>query len=177
MADLHDLTALEQAEAVRCREVSPVELVEHCIARIERLDVELAAFVTTTFDTARSQARRAEADVVDGLDLPPLHGVPTAIKDLDSVEGVRTGLGSVAAGFVPTWSDHVVVGLRAAGTISLGKTATPEFGLPCYTETALATTRNPWDLGRSPGGSSGGAGRRGRATAGIRRVGRLRSCW
>ena len=159
MPDLHDLTALEQAAAVRAGETSPVELVEHCIARIERLDGEVGAFVTTTFASARDQARQAAADVAAGVDLPPLHGVPTAVKDLDMVEGVPSRFGSTAfADFVPTWTDNVVAGLRAAGTISLGKTATPELGLPCYTESDLGTTRNPWDLRLSPGGSSGGAG-------------------
>ncbi|MCW2606239.1 MAG: amiB [Frankiales bacterium] len=158
MADLHDLTALEQAAAVRAGTTSPVELVEHCIGRIEALDGSVGAFVTTTFDRARAQAREAEAAVRSRADLPPLHGVPTAIKDLDMDEGVPSSLGSPAfAGFIPPWTDTVVARLRAAGTISLGKTATPEFGLPCYTETAFGTTRNPWDLSLSPGGSSGGA--------------------
>ncbi|MCU1692147.1 MAG: Amidase [Frankiales bacterium] len=158
MPELHDLTALEQAEAVRTGTTSPVELVEHCIGRIEALDGEVGAFVTRTFDTARQQAREAEAAVRRGEDLPALHGVPLAVKDLDAVAGVPSRLGSaVTEGFVPTWSDTVVVRMREAGTISLGKTATPEFGLPCYTETDLGTTRNPWDLRLSPGGSSGGA--------------------
>ncbi len=155
---LHDLTALEQADAVRAGTLSPVELVEHCLSRIEALDGEVGAFVTLTADTARAQAREAEAAVRRGDDLPPLFGVPLAVKDLDAVEGVPSRLGSVVTeGFVPTWSDTVVVRMREAGTISLGKTATPEFGLPCYTETDLGTTRNPWDLRLSPGGSSGGA--------------------
>ncbi|MCW2776643.1 MAG: amiB [Frankiales bacterium] len=159
MADLHDLTALEQADAVRAGRTSPVELVEHCIARIEALDGDVGAFVTTTFDTAREQAREAESAVRAGGDLPPLHGVPTAVKDLDAVAGVPSRLGSLAFdGFVPSWTDNVAARLRDAGTISLGKTATPELGLPCYTETEFGTTRNPWDLTRSPGGSSGGAG-------------------
>lgn len=158
MTDLHDLTALEQADAVRAGTVSPVELVEHCLGRIAALDGDVGAFVTVTADVARAQAREAEQAVRAGAPLPPLHGVPVAVKDLDNVAGVPTRFGSaVTEGFVPDWSDTVVVRLREAGTISLGKTATPEFGLPCYTETALGTTRNPWDLRLSPGGSSGGA--------------------
>lgn len=158
MAELHDLTALEQAAAVRTGEVSPVDLVEHYLARIAARDGEVSAFVTLTAGTARAQAGQAAGRVRAGEDLPPLHGVPVAVKDLDNVAGVPTGFGSRVGGAPAAWSDTVVTRLRAAGTISLGKTATPEFGLPCYTETATATTRNPWDLARSPGGSSGGAG-------------------
>ena len=159
MAQLHDLTALEAAAAVRAKQVSPTELVEHCLDRIARLDDRLGAFVTVTADSARAQARAADAAVLSGEPLPPLHGVPTAIKDLNNVRGVPTRFGSrVMAGFVPDFDDHVVSLLRAAGTISLGKTATPEFGLPCYTETDIgAPARTPWDTTRLAGGSSGGA--------------------
>jgi len=162
MAELHDLTALEQATAVRRRQVSPVELVEHHLARVERRDAELGAFVTVTDEAAREQAKEAEKRVAteDPATLPPLFGVPTAVKDLNLTAGVRTTLGSaVYADFVPPVDDHVVELLRTAGTISLGKTNTPEFGLPCYTESAVAPpARTPWDPGRSAGGSSGGAG-------------------
>jgi amidase len=162
VAQLHDLTALEMAEAVRRREASPVELVEHALDRIARLDDQLGAFVTVTAETARDQARAAERQVLDAGDpatLPPLLGVPTAIKDLNLTKGVVTKLGStVYADFVPTFDDYIVESLRAAGTISLGKTATPEFGLPCYTETDIGPpVRTPWDTTRSAGGSSGGA--------------------
>jgi amidase len=159
MADLHDLNALEAAAAVRRREVSPSELVEHYLDRIGRLDGRLGAFVTVTDDTARAQARQADAEVLSGARLPPLHGVPTAIKDLNLTAGVPTLLGSRAYfDFVPEIDDHVVALLRRAGTISLGKTATPELGLPCYTETDIGPpARTPWDTERLAGGSSGGA--------------------
>ena len=128
---LHDLTALEQAAAVRAGEVSPTELVEHSLTRIEALDPDLGAFITVTADRARAAAARADQAVVDGADLPPLHGVPTAIKDLNNTAGVRTTFGSrVLAEFVPDVDDAVVTALAAAGTISLGKTNTPEFGFP-----------------------------------------------
>ncbi|MEP6599664.1 MAG: amidase [Actinomycetota bacterium] len=163
MTELHDLTALGAAAAVRRKEVSPVELVEHALDRIERLDDQLGAFVTLTAETARQQAKQAEADVLAGDDpaaLPPFHGVPTAIKDLTLTKGVPTKLGSALyTDFVPDVDDHVVTLLKAAGLISLGKTATPEFGLPCYTETDIGPpARTPWDTGRLSGGSSGGAG-------------------
>jgi amidase len=162
VAQLHDLTALEAAAAVRARQVSPLELVEHALDRIDRLDDRLGAFVTVTEDTAREQAKQAEHDVLAAPDLaqlPPLLGVPTAIKDLNLTKGVRTQLGCVLfRDFVPDTDDYVVALLRAAGTISLGKTATPEFGLPCYTETDIGPpARTPWDLTRLAGGSSGGA--------------------
>ena len=162
MAALHDLSALEQAAAVRRRETSAADLVEHYAERIARHDAALGAFVTLTLDTAREQAREADVAVAAGADLPPLHGVPIGIKDLNLTAGVPTKLGSpVFADFVPPLSEHVVEKLRAAGTISLGKTNTPEFGLPCYTEPepqVAPPARTPWDLTRSAGGSSGGAG-------------------
>ena len=160
MTSLHDLSALEQAAAVRSRQTSSLELVEHYAGRIAALGETVGAFVTLTLDEARAQAREADAAVRAGDPLPPLHGVPTGIKDLNSTAGVVTTLGSqVFADMVPSLSDFVVDKLRAAGTISLGKTNTPEFGLPCYTEPEVAPpARTPWDLSRSAGGSSGGAG-------------------
>ena len=160
MTSLHDLSALEQAAAVRSGETSAVDLVEHYAARIEQHDPSVGAFVTLTFEEARAQAEQADAAVAAGGQLPTLHGVPIGIKDLNLTEGVPTKLGSRAfADLVPPLSDFVVEKLRAAGTISLGKTNTPEFGLPCYTEPDVAPpARTPWDLTRSAGGSSGGAG-------------------
>jgi amidase len=161
VAHLHDLSALECAAAVRAGQVSPTELVEHCLDRIQRLDDGVGAFVTLTPDAARTAARAAE-HLLLGADrdrLPPLLGVPTAIKDLTMVAGVPAQLGSALfADFVPSYDDTIVTLLRAAGTISLGKTATPEFGLPCYTETDIGPpARTPWDTSRLAGGSSGGA--------------------
>jgi amidase len=160
MTALHDLTALEQAAAVRRRQTSARELVDHYAGRLAVQDAAVGAFVTTTLDAAREQADAADAAVAGRDDLPPLHGVPIGIKDLNLTAGVRTTLGSRAfEANVPQVSDTVVVRLRDAGTISLGKTNAPEFGLPCYTEPDVAPpARTPWDLTRSAGGSSGGAG-------------------
>ncbi|RBY93539.1 amidase [Blastococcus sp. TF02-8] len=160
MSQLHDLTALEQAAAVAAKEVSPTELVEHALARIDAHDAGLGAFITVTPERARAQAAQAEARVRSGGDLPPLLGVPTAIKDLNNTAGVRTTFGSAAlADFVPQVDDAVVTRLAAAGTISVGKTNTPEFGFPCYTDNQLVgPARCPWDPSRLAGGSSGGAG-------------------
>ena len=158
--ELHELSAVEQAEAVRERRVSPVELVEHYLRRIDALDGRLNAFVTVTADRALEQARQAERRVMAGTDgLPPLFGVPTAIKDLNLTAGVRTTFGSkLYDSFISPVDEDSVRLLREAGTISLGKTSTPEFGLPCYTEPAgRPATVTPWDTGRLAGGSSGGA--------------------
>ncbi|MBY8878589.1 amidase [Actinacidiphila acidipaludis] len=166
MGELHDLTAVEQGAAIRDGSLSPVELTEHYLARIDRLDASLGAFVTVTPEIARKQAAEAEAQALaarrDGRarELSPLHGVPVPVKDLNFVAGVRCTLGSAAfADHVPDTDDHVVTRMRAAGTVLLGKTNTPEFGLPAYTENQVAPpARTPWDLERSAGGSSGGAG-------------------
>jgi amidase len=159
MAQLHDLTALEQAAAIRTRVVSPSELVDHYLDRIDRLSDQVGAFVTVTDELARKQAKLAEARL-DSEDLPLLFGVPTAIKDLNQTAGIRTTFGSATmAEHVPDVSDEVVLRLEQVGMISLGKTSTPEFGSPCYTEPAVAPpARTPYDLDRMAGGSSGGAG-------------------
>jgi amidase len=158
MAEIHDLTALEQAAGLRAGELSPVEVVDHYLARVARLSDAVGAFVTVTDDLARKQALLAESRVrADGS--PLLFGVPTAVKDLNATAGIRTTFGSATmADFVPEVSDEVVLRLERAGTISLGKTSTPEFGSPCYTEPDVAPpARTPYDLDRMAGGSSGGA--------------------
>jgi amidase len=159
VSELHDLTLLEAAAAVRDRSVSPVDLVEHYLGRIAVLSDTVGAFVTVTADLARQAAKDAERAVGDGADLPALHGVPTAIKDLNLTAGVITRFGTSAIPGVDLGIDAEVVSkLKAAGLISLGKTNTPEFGLPCYTEPDNAPpARTPWDLECSAGGSSGGA--------------------
>ncbi|MGI8627314.1 MAG: amidase [Geodermatophilaceae bacterium] len=165
MTQPHELSALDQAAAIRERALSPVELVEHYLARITAADrpddpyAGLGAFFSLTIDQAMEQAADAERAVLAGEELSALHGVPTAIKDLNLIAGVPTSFGSATMrDFVPDVSDVVVERLRAAGTISLGKTATPEFGFPCYTEPAFAgPARNPWDTELLSGGSSGGS--------------------
>ncbi|WP_024935817.1 MULTISPECIES: amidase [Actinomadura] len=162
MTQTHDLSATRMATAVRTREVSPVELADHYLARIERLNEQVGAYVTVTAERAREEARRAEkavTDAADPADLPPLHGVPVPIKDLNMVNGVRITFGSaVYADLTGFADDNVVAKLADAGTVLLGKTTTPEFGLPCYTEGDVSPpARTPWDTSRSAGGSSGGA--------------------
>ncbi|MGN6130459.1 MAG: amidase [Nocardioidaceae bacterium] len=158
MSELHDLSALEQGALVRAGEVSPVELVEHYLSRVERLSDEVGAFVTVTGSLARARARELSARV--GEPGPsPLFGVPTAVKDLNLTAGVRTTFGSASYDdYVPEVSDELVLRIERAGMPSLGKTNTPEFGSPCYTEPDVAPpARTPYDLERMAGGSSGGA--------------------
>jgi len=154
---------LEQAAAIRRGELSPTEVLDHYLQRIARLGPQVGAFFTVTADLAREQARKAEAMVAGAADpdsLPPLLGVPIPVKDLNMAAGIRLTYGSVVfADNVADADDHVVSSLLAAGAIIPGKTAAPEFGLPCYTETEIGPpARTPWDLTRSAGGSSGGAG-------------------
>ena len=155
MSELHDLTALEQGAAIRAGEVSSDDLVEHYLARIAELADVLGAFATVTAAEAHLASRRHAHSRIEG----PLAGVPTAIKDLNETKGVRTSFGSpVYADFVPDADDEVVTRIAAAGMVSLGKTATPEFGSGCYTEPAGAPPAvTPWDTSRMAGGSSGGA--------------------
>ena len=162
MSDLHTLTALELGALVRDRLASPSQLVEHFLDRIDRLGPALGAFATVTGERARARAVELDTAVLAGAATPdrPLFGVPTALKDLNAEAGVPMRLGSAAfADLVAPIDDHPVQMLRAAGTVSLGKTATPELGLPCYTEPEGAPPAvTPWDRSRSAGGSSGGAG-------------------
>lgn len=161
MAELHDLTALEQGALIRSGETSPVELTEHYLERAARLPREYVdgAFAFLDPDAARRRAREVAAVGPVGDGASPLAGVPTAIKDLNLTRGVPTAFGSPAfAGYVPEVSDGVTLAIEDAGMVSLGKTSTPEFGSPCYTEPeGRPAAVTPWDTTRMAGGSSGGA--------------------
>src|SRR5256885_12113601 len=168
MAQIHELTMIELAAAIRAGELSPVAVTDHYLRRTTELNDQVGAFYTITPEFAADQAREAEKAVAaaeDVAELPPLTGVPIPIKDLNMVAGVRQTLGSKAfEANVPDTDDYVVVNIKRAGAVITGKTATPEFGLPCYTETAAGPpARTPWDLSRSAGGSSGGAAAAGAA--------------
>jgi amidase len=156
MAHPHELTALEQWQALQGGELGAVELTEHYLARIEALNPALGAFVTVTADAALARARQVESQVPRTA---PLWGLPFADKDLQLRAGVPARFGSrLMADFVPEESDDLVQALDAAGGVSLGKTNTPEFGLPSYTESLAAPpARNPWNPALGAGGSSGGA--------------------
>jgi Asp-tRNA(Asn)/Glu-tRNA(Gln) amidotransferase A subunit family amidase len=148
--------ALDLARRVRAREVSPVELAELYLGRIERLDPELNAFVTVDAEAVLAAARAAESTPAAA----PFHGVPLPIKDLNETAGLRTTFSCRAfADYVPERDDNVTARLRRAGFVVLGKTNTPELGTIAQTESELnGACRNPWDTTRTPGGSSGGAG-------------------
>ena len=159
MADLHDLTALEQAAAIRAGTVSSVQLAEHYLRRSESLGATVGAFISLTPDLARAQAAAADRAVRERRPgLGALHGVVAPIKDLNFMAGVRCRMGSLVVDMVPEADDYAVARMRAAGLVNTGTTNTPEFGSPCYTENRIAPpARTPWDLRRSAGGSSGGA--------------------
>ncbi len=155
-------SATELARSVRARDVSPRELVHVFLQRIERLNPRIGAYVTLTADRAVAQAESAEQRLMSeepGM-LGPLFGLPISIKDLSPTAGVRTTFGSPAfEHFVPEMDNPDVARLFQMGAIMLGKTNTPELGLSMSTEDGLfPPTHNPWDLSRSAGGSSGGAG-------------------
>ncbi|HEY6935181.1 MAG TPA: amidase [Marmoricola sp.] len=150
------------AEAVRSGELGAEEAVAACVERIEQVDAEVNAFTVVLADQALEQARAADARraSVDRDELPPLHGVPVSVKDHVWLAGQPATNGSAALrDFVPDVDAVPVARLRAAGAIVVGKTNNPEFCYRGYTDNAVfGLTRNPWDLSRTPGGSSGGAG-------------------
>jgi aspartyl-tRNA(Asn)/glutamyl-tRNA(Gln) amidotransferase subunit A len=158
--DLCYMPATDLAVAIRTKQVSPVEVINAVLARIEQLNPRLNAFCLVTADTARQAAQAAEQAVMRGEPLGPLHGVPVSIKDLVITKRVRTMRGSkLYEHDIPTEDAPVVERLQAAGAIILGKTTTPEFGFKGVTDSPVTgITRNPWHLERTPGGSSGGAG-------------------
>src|SRR4051812_35362977 len=146
-----------QADAIRRREASPTELVDLFLERIARIDPELNAFRIVFAERARAEATQAEARLAAG-DERPLLGVPVAVKDNVHVAGEVTAMGSNAYGPPVAADSEVVRRLRAAGAIVIGKTHMSELAIFPATETdAWGQTRNPWDRGRSAGGSSGGS--------------------
>jgi aspartyl-tRNA(Asn)/glutamyl-tRNA(Gln) amidotransferase subunit A len=153
------LSAVDAAKLIRRKKLSPVAYVDAILAAIERSQPVLNAFVIVTADMARTEAKAAEAAVMRGDELGPLHGVPVSIKDMVDTKGVRCASGSVTMmDYVPAADATVVIRLRSAGAIVTGKTTTPEFGHKGLTDSPMfGITRNPWNLNHTPGGSSGGA--------------------
>ena len=153
------MPAVEMATAIREKRLSPVEVVDAVLDRIDKLNPRLNAYCTLMAEGARRQAEEAENLVIKGEELRPLHGVPVSIKDLIFTKGVRTTFGSrIYENFIPDADNIVVERLKAAGAIVMGKTNTPEFGFMGVTDNHLfGPTRNPWNLDRHAGGSSGGA--------------------
>lgn len=154
------LTATELAARIRARDVSPVEAVDAALARIEALNSRLNAFCFVHADEARALARAAEAAVLRGDDLGPLHGVPVSVKDNVAIAGQPLTYGSrLLRDNVAGETSPIGARIAASGAIIVGRTNTPEYAWRGSTDNRLfGETRNPWDLARTPGGSSGGAG-------------------
>nr|BFE88952.1 hypothetical protein GCM10020093_115530 [Planobispora longispora] len=156
---MHYLTAVEMLELLRTRQVSAVELLDAHLRRIEETNPRVNAIVTLVAERALDEAEAADRDMARGVWRGSLHGLPVAYKDLTDTAGVRTTYGSrLFAGHVPERDALVVRRMREAGAITIGKTNTPEFGTGSHTvNEVFGATRNPYDLSRSAGGSSGGA--------------------
>lgn len=160
MSDLTRLTIAEAAPLLRERKLSPVELTEACLARIESVEPKINAFITVTADQARASAKTAADEIARGEYRGPLHGIPVALKDLFSTAGIRTTAGSTILGeHVPAEDSDAAARLKAAGAILLGKLNLHEFA---YGATGVnphyGSCRNPWDTSRITGGSSSGSG-------------------
>ena len=151
--------AYQLVEMMRRRELSPVELMELTLRRIEEINPKLNAYLTVAGESAMEGARKAEKELVSKSDVGLLHGIPVSIKDLNATKGIRTTMGSVAyKDFIPETEGTLLKRLKAAGAIIIGKTNTPEFGMAGSTENKLGDAcRNPWNAEMTSGGSSGGA--------------------
>ena len=158
--DLCFTSATRLAELIQSREISPVELMEAVFSRIERLQPRINAFSTVCTDKALESSRQAESEIARKKSVGPLHGIPFSVKDLLWTKDVRTTFGSyIFENYLPDEDAPCVQRLKQAGAILIGKTTTPEFGHKAITDSPLfGITRNPWNLDRTPGGSSGGAG-------------------
>jgi amidase len=152
--DLAFRSALDQARLIRSKEVSPLELTQLYLDRIQQLDSQLGSFYTVMDNQALADAQAKTEQLAIAEDLPPFWGVPISIKDLSAVAGVRCTYGNKAMlNHVPSNDDGVVARIKAAGFVILGKTATSEMGSLPYTEVeAFPPARNPWNPAYTPGG-------------------------
>jgi len=153
------MSALEVRDRIKAKKLSPVEVIDAVLQRIERINPKVNAYCTVVAESAKAEAKQAEDKVIKGEELGPLHGVPISIKDLIFTRGIRTTGGTrMYENFIPDEDDIVVERLKAAGAIIIGKTNTPQSGWMAITDNLLfGPTRNPWNLERTSGGSSGGA--------------------
>ena len=152
-------TVIELSALMARKALSPVELLEIYLARIERINPVLNAIVALDIDGARAAAQASEQRMMSGTRLGVLDGIPATIKDNLFAKGLPATWGSrLFDGFMPADDDRVVAYLRAAGAVIVGKTNTPELALASHTDNLVfGKTRNPWDTALTPGGSSGGA--------------------
>lgn len=159
MSEPCDLTAVEARRRIGTKELSPVELLDSCLDRIEKTNGTLNAMVAMDVEAAREDAEKAEASVMSGDDLDLLHGLPIGVKDLQATAGLRTTYGSLLyEDTVPEEDDPMVANVRASGGVILGKTNTPEFGAGANTTNRVfGATGNPFDPSKTCGGSSGGS--------------------
>lgn len=157
--DLGFTSASKLREAIRQKYISPVEIVEVILRRIEKINPQVNAFCTVVPEIALQAARKVEEELTRGQEIKPLHGIPVSIKDLTITAGIRTTFGSkIFENYIPEEDALIVQRLKRAGAIILGKTNTPEFGAGANTYNAVfGATRNPWGLTHTCGGSSGGA--------------------
>jgi Asp-tRNA(Asn)/Glu-tRNA(Gln) amidotransferase A subunit family amidase len=160
MTALHDLAAADLSSAYRARELSPVEVTRAALARIETWESKINAMYLVWADAALAQAAASEARWRAGAPRSPLDGVPITIKDIITVAGIPTPVGTAAGDMTPSAYDAPPVArVREAGCVMLGKTTMPDYGMLVSGVSSLhGTTRNPWDLARNPAGSSSGAG-------------------
>lgn len=154
------MSACDIADSIKKGDLTSQEITEIIIERIEKINPILNAYCTPTFDLAREMAKEADKRVKTGVDIPLLNGIPTSIKDLIMIKGIRTTFGSkLYEDFIPKEDEVVIERLKNAGCVILGKTNTPEFGHVTVTFNLIfGETKNPWNLEKTPGGSSGGAG-------------------
>jgi len=157
--DICFMSACDMAEKIKTQELTSVEITESIIERIEKINPIINAYCTTTIDLAREMARKADNAVKKGEKVGLLHGIPTSIKDLMETKGIRTTFGSkIYENYIPEEDDLTVKKLKDAGIVLLGKTNTPEEGHKGVTDNLIfGESKNPWNLDRTCGGSSGGA--------------------